>query len=76
MPEEQWSIFRLIYKKGNLLHELYFKEKDLENAQKKAQEYCTKRSLRFINASEWLKDIQQMIDFEVDDQWKGRVLNR
>ena len=73
-PKVEWSIFKLIYKKGNILHELYFKGQDQNTAHSKAKEYCDKRSLRMINVSEWLKDIQQMIDFEVDENWKGRKL--
>lgn len=68
-----WSIFKLIYKKGNLLHELYFKSASQDVAQAKSREYCEKKSLRFINVSEWLKDIDQMINFEPDENWKGKT---
>ena len=72
--KNEWSIYKLVYKKGNILHELYFKSLDQNMAHTKAKEYCEKRALRMINVSEWLKDIQQMIDFEVDDNWKGRKM--
>lgn len=71
VKSKNWTIYQLIYKKGNLLHHMFFKEVDLNVATEKAKTYCTKKSLRFINVSEWLKDIDQMINFEVDENWNG-----
>jgi hypothetical protein len=68
---KDWSIFQLIFKKGNMLHTMHFKCPDLNNAVAKGRKYCEKKSLRFINVCEWLKDIDQMISFEPDDNWLG-----
>jgi hypothetical protein len=66
------SIFKLIYKKGNILHDLCFRANDQNSAHALATTYCNKKALRLINVSEWLKDLQEMIDFEVDENWKGK----
>jgi hypothetical protein len=64
------SIFELRYRKGGLIHTLYFPWPSKDGAIEKAKEYCEKRGLRFIYVSEWLTDIQKMIDFDPDGDFK------
>jgi len=58
------TIFQLIFKKGNVLNSLYFTSSDLKTAVAKGKEYCEKRQLKFIFVSQWLFDIDEMINFD------------
>lgn len=64
------SIYELRYRKGGLIHTVFFSWSDRTGAIEKAKEYCEKRELRFIYVSEWLQDIQKLIDFEPDEGYK------
>jgi len=77
VPQNEWTIYELTYKKGGMLHRLLFKvqilpENDsLQWARDKASEYCKKRTLRYVAVVEHLKDIDHLINFETDENWKG-----
>lgn len=58
------TIFELIFKKGNVTNTLYFTAADLKTAVAKGKEYCEKRQLKFIFVSQWLHDIDEMINFD------------
>lgn len=58
------TIFELIFKKGNVTNTLYFNSPDLKTAVAKGKEYCEKRQLKFIFVSQWLHDIDEMINFD------------
>lgn len=68
-----FGIYELSYKKAGMKHDVRFSMSppSLENAIKKAKLYCEKRNLRFIHCGEWLRDIDQMIAFEPDENWHG-----
>lgn len=63
-------IFQLVYKKGGVVQSLHFAWPDKAGAIEKAKEYCTKKDLRFLYLIEWLHDIQQLIDFEPDEEFR------
>lgn len=65
-----FGIFELRYRKGGLLHTVFFKWADKEGAIEKAKEYCDKRQLRFIYLNDWLQDIQKLIEFEPDEGFR------
>lgn len=67
-----WSIYKLVYKKGGMLQDFCFKYSDITAATEKAKEYCEKKKLRYVTCIEWLKDIQAMIEFETDENWRGK----
>lgn len=69
-PKSDFSIYELRYRKGGLMHTFFFKWTDKQGAIEKGKEYCEKKSLRFISVNEWLQDIQKMIDFEPDEEFR------
>lgn len=56
------SIYKLLYKKGNVLHEIYYVSKDKNTAMSEGRNYCDKRKLTFIYVMEWLQDIHDNPD--------------
>lgn len=58
------TIYHLIFKKGNVEGNLYFTAPDLKTAVEKGKMYCEKRQLKFIFVSQWLHDIDMMLEFD------------
>jgi hypothetical protein len=57
-------IFELLFKKGNVLGRMYFTAPNLKTAVEKGKQYCEVRQLKFIFVTQWLHDIDAMINFD------------
>ena len=61
------KIYQLVFKKGSLLNSMYFVCPDLQTAVAKGRKFCDKKGLKFIYVAQWLRDIDEMINFESND---------
>lgn len=45
---------------------MYFESSDLQTAIAKARKFCEKKGLKFIYVVQWLRDIDEMINFDTN----------